>query len=379
MRLRRTLIAALFVALIAVPVAWAFGFTDSDFPLPDATVGIQYNHQLSGREGCPPYTFKLSSGSMPPGISITSGGNITGTPTQAGTWGFYLALDDVCNSPEAARAFSLTVVPKLTVTTNSIPPAIVNTPYSQQLTYDGGGSVTWSISSGALPPGLSLGSTTGLLAGSPNTVGSYTFTVLVQDTSSARSDTKTLTLDVLAPLQATIGTAPAAEVGIPFKGVTPTATGGKTPYAWKLASGTLPDGLALDPATGAITGTPNAPGSYNVQIAVSDAYNTSANVSLAIVVARQPAFKTGLLRPGKQGTAYQATFRTSGGVEPLRFKVKSGRFPIGVRLDRSAGVLAGTPRSSGTFRFTITVTDRLGGTSDESYTLIVKPKPKPKK
>jgi len=379
MRLRRTLIAASLVALIAIPVAWAFGFTDSDFPLPDATVGIPYNHQLSGTKGCPPYTFKLSSGAMPPGISITSGGNITGTPTQAGTWGFYLALDDVCHSPEAARPFSLTVVPKLTVTTNSIPPGVVGTPYSQQLTFDGGGSVTWSVSAGSLPPGLSLNSTTGLLSGTPTTVGTSTFTVLIQDLGSSRSDTKTLTLDVVAPLAASVGSAPNAEVGIAFRGLTPSATGGKTPYAWKLASGALPAGLALDPTTGAIAGTPTTAGSYSAQLSVTDAYSTTATVSLSIDVARPPAFRTKLLRPGKQGTPYQATFRTFGGVEPLRFKVKSGRFPIGVRLDRNAGVLAGTPRSSGTFSFTITVTDRLGGTSDQSYTLTIKPKPKPKK
>jgi hypothetical protein len=384
MRLRR--IAALLglIALIAVPSALALAFDPYNPNLPDATVGVPYSFQFTGRGGCgtSSYTFTVVSGSIPPGLTLSSSGNLNGTPTQSGTWGFYaqLATGGSCSSQQPAqRPFSLSVIPKLTITTNSVPPGVVNVPYSQQLTFDGGGTVTWSLSNGTLPPGLSLSSTTGLISGTPTTVGSSTFTVFVKDNGSSRSDTKVLTIDVLAPLAASIGSAPSAEVGIPFHEVTPTATGGKTPYAWKVASGTLPSGLSLDPATGAITGTPDTPGSYSLQIAVTDAYNTTANVSLAIDVARQPAFRTKLLRSGKQGTPYQATLRTLGGVEPTRFKVTSGRFPIGVKLDRRAGVIAGTPRSSGTFHFTVSLTDRLGGTAQQSYTLTIKPKPKPKK
>ena len=70
------------VAAIAVPVALAFGFDDGVNP-PGGTVGTPYSFQFKGRNGCPPYTFVLKSGALPPGLSVDSGGTVSGTPTEA--------------------------------------------------------------------------------------------------------------------------------------------------------------------------------------------------------------------------------------------------------------------------------------------------------
>jgi Putative Ig domain len=377
--MRLTRIAAVFavVAAIAAPTALALAFLDSDFPLPQATVGLQYNFQLNGRAGCPPYVWTVISGSLPPGIQLTTGGNITGVPTQPGTWSFYVDLADTgCTlKSHSQRAFTLSVIPRVKVTTPTLTPGVVGVPYSAQMTADGGGTIVWSVSSGSLPAGLTL-SSTGLLAGTPTTPGVYPFQVLAKDTSSTRSDTGNLTLEILAPLGATIGTPPAAEVGVPFKGITPAATGGKPPYTWA-ASG-LPAGLTADPATGAITGTPTAAGAFAGKLTVTDAYKGTTTVDVAVTVAPKLAVLTRRLPSGKVGAAFAATVRTRGGVPPLTWKVTSGRFPVGLRLNTKTGVLAGRPKTAGRFTITVTVTDALKATSAQAYSFTIKAKPKPK-
>ena len=254
---------------------------------------------------------------------------------------------------------------------------VVGVPYSTQLTNDGGGQVTWLVSGGTLPAGLTL-SPTGLLSGTPTTVGATSFTVFIKDATTSRSDTKILALEILAPLTATVGTAPAAEVGVVFKGITPTAAGGKGPYAWSAAG--LPAGLTLlDPATGAIAGTPTAAGSFTAHLALADSTSTKVNVDVPITVAAKLTITTQRLPPTKVGGLFQAIVKTRGGAAPIKWKVTAGKFPVGIRLDTKTGVLSGTPRIAGAFPIKVTVTDRLGGTFEQSLNLLVKPKPKIKK
>jgi hypothetical protein len=382
MRFTRIVAVVAVLAAIVVPTALALAFEDSNFPLPDATVGVQYNFQLKGRAGCPPYVWTVASGSLPPGIQLTSGGNITGIPTAAGSWGFYVDLADT-GCPlflsHSQRPFTLNVIPKLTVTTASpLTPGVVGVPYSAQLTSEGGGSITWSVSAGALPAGLTL-SSTGLLAGTPTVVGASAFTVFAKDANTSRSDTKQLTLEILAPLAATVGSAPAAEVGIAFKGITPAATGGKPPYVWSVTGGSLPSGLTLDPATGAITGTPTAAGSFPLKLGVADANNSTVAIDVPITVAAKLTVTTLRVPATKVGALYQATVRTRGGVLPIKWKVTAGKFPVGIKLDTKTGIISGKPRTAGVFAFTVAVTDKLGGTFEQSLNLLVKPKPKIKK
>ena len=236
---------------------------------------------------------------------------------------------------------------------------------------------TNTLTAGVLPAGLTL-APSGLLSGTPTTAAPpAAFTVLAKDASSDRSDTKQLSIEILAPLAGSIGSAPAAEVGIAFKGVTPTASGGKSPYAW--AGAGLPPGLTADPATGAITGTPTAAGSFNAQLTLSDTTTTKVNISVPITVAGKLTVTTLRVPATKVGALFQATVRTHGGVAPIKWKVTTGKFPVGIKLDTKTGIISGTPRSAGIFAFKVTVTDKLGGTFEQSLNLLVKPKPKIKK
>lgn len=378
MRFRRYV--GLIVALAAVLlVAAGFRFTDATLLPPQGVVGQPYFHKIDLDSGCKGKHVAIDSGSLPPGLQLNGSANdlvddsnwrIEGTPTQAGSWSFWLKATDICPSFPAERELTITILPKVTVTTESLSPTLVNRPYSVQLTATGAGSYTWSIASGTLAPGLAL-STSGLLSGTPNSVGAWTFTVLAKEGN--RSDTKTLTLAVVEPLVASTTTAPArGEVSRPFSQAQ-TAQGGLAPYTWSLASGTLPPGLTLDPATGTIRGIPLAAGAFPLTLAVKDTAGLTATVNVPLAVAKKLAITAIRLRAGVEGRRYSTVITKVGGVGPFRYRIVAGRLPVGVRLDTRTGRLSGIPRQDGVFRITVRATDALGAISTKPVRLTILP------
>jgi hypothetical protein len=376
MHLRRY---ALLIAAAAaiVLVAAGFRFTDSALLPPQGTVGQPYFHAIGMEAGCKGKSMTIGSGSLPPGLQLvgsadstvdTSNWRIQGTPTQAGSWNFWIHATDLCND-KAERELTIVINPKVTVTTEALNPTLLNQPYSVQLTATGAGSFTWSLASGTPPPGIGL-STTGLLSGTPTQVGAFTFTVQARDGS--RSDTKALTLTVVEQLVATAGTLSGAEVSRPFA-YTPTARGGLAPHTWSLASGTLPTGLALDPATGAIRGIPLAAGAFPVQLQLKDSAGFTATLPVPITVAQKLAITSTRLRVAKAGRRYTAPLVKVGGVGPFVYRVLGGRLPAGVKLDPATGRVSGTPRRAGIYPFTVRVRDSLGAISTKPLRITVLP------
>jgi hypothetical protein len=94
-------------------------------------------------------------------------------------------------------------------------------------------------------------------------------------------------------------------------------------------------------------------------------------VDVALNVRAALAIKTTKLAATKVGKLFHAVLRTNGGVAPLLWKVTSGKFPVGIRLNRKTGVLSGTARQAGAYPVTFTVTDAFAQTQDVSLTLNV--------
>jgi hypothetical protein len=167
--------------------------------LPDATVGSAYSQDLSASSGTSPYSWSVTSGSLPAGLSLASDGTISGTPTTAGTSTFTVQLTDSSSPASTVTAqLSLTVDPAaLAVTTSSLPDGAAGSAYSQDLSASGGTSpYSWSVTSGSLPAGLSLASD-GTISGTPASAGTSTFTVQVTDSGNpAQTATQQLTLTV---------------------------------------------------------------------------------------------------------------------------------------------------------------------------------------
>jgi Putative Ig domain len=170
--------------------------------LPSAKAQTAYSATLTATGGTAPYTWSLSSGSLPIGLSLSSSlGQISGTPSQAGISSFGVQITDSSSPAETAQAqLSLTVAAATTsvqITSSAVPSGQVGSAYSTTLKASGGTApYSWNVSAGALPGGLSL-STSGTISGTPTASGSFSFTVKVTDSGSpatSASDKFTITI-----------------------------------------------------------------------------------------------------------------------------------------------------------------------------------------
>ncbi len=154
--------------------------------LPDGTQGVGYSVPLVAVGGVAPYTWVQAGGHLPPGVSISSSGTISGTPTSTGTFSFGVQVTD-SESPAQVKTAGLQITVNasgqtLGITTMSLPSATVNTPYNALLAANGGVTpYSWSILSGALPVGLNLTAGTGQISGTPQAAGLSVLTVQVTD------------------------------------------------------------------------------------------------------------------------------------------------------------------------------------------------------
>jgi large repetitive protein len=406
-RLRLALVLLCLASAIAVTGASAADFEVDGGPCPEspgnafllrcptAYVGEEYEVEIESEEGSgcmPTYDyFVIVNSALPPGLSMTRDGVISGTPTTVGFtrfWIFDHDLDVSQGGPSwcirddtSEREFSIFVDPGLEIENESVTGASIGQPYSDTLTANRVTSLnpptstpdvaTWSVQSGVLPPGITL-SPQGVLSGTPTAEGSYRF--VVKAFNGSRVDTKEYSLSVRQPVLVKSpfgsGSRPSAEVGVRFA-KTATASGGSGGYEWSLASGSLPGGVALDKSKGAVSGTPRAAGAFTFGLTATDADGRATTVNATLAVAEQLAISTAQLKPAKLGSAYQARVATAGGVQPFRWKVVGGALPTGVRFATRTGTVAGTPRRSGRFGLTVEARDALGAKARKTLVLRV--------
>ena len=397
------------------PCPAAYTENESEEPLPPppfvcpaGVVGTTYAIQLIGRGGCEPYfRFTVLSGSLPPGISLSPGGLLSGTPVRAGTWRFSVRAQDVgaldggpdwcISAGQADGEFVITVHPGVVVTTGTAGPGTVGAPYDLALSAQttsgpnqlsslpgcapaesasGSCPLTWSVVQGQLPAGLRLNPVTGQIFGTPTADGVFQFVVrAVLD--DGRAGTRSLTIAVRQPLAiearapfAARGAPTLWEVGVPFAARL-AASGGTSMYSWSLAGGALPTGLALA-ADGTMAGTPRAAGPFRPTIQLEDSEGRTAAFPAVFRIAKRLSISTAALERGKVGRAYRARLSATGGLMPRSWRVVSGSLPRGIRFDRSRGLLRGTPTRAGRYRVTFEASDKLGVKSTRSLVIDIR-------
>jgi hypothetical protein len=311
-------------------------------------------------------------------------GAITGTPTAQGTTSLTFTLHDSSTPAQSVQqTMNLTIAAApavLTITTTSLPAGTVGQAYSRAVQASGGtGSLTWSISAGALPAGLNINSTTGTIAGTPTAAGTSSFTVRVQETGG-QSDTQALSITINTtppppnPPTITTTTLPAGTQDLPYNQPVQ-ATGGTGALTWSLVAGagTLPAGLNLNPTTGAIAGTPTAAGTSSFTVRVQDAGGLSDTQALSITInlPAGPSITTTTLPAGTLGQFYNQTVQASGGVGSLTWSISAGTLPAGLNINSTTGVISGTPTVANTFSFTVRVQDAALRADTQALSIVI--------
>jgi hypothetical protein len=238
--------------------------------------------------GSPPFTWKVTLGAVPPGLTVGADGSLTGTPTAAGSFAFTVTATDSAQTPgTGSQPFTVTINtpgPPV-VTRGQTPPAGVHgTPYSFQFTATGGLlPLTWKVTQGAVPPGLTLG-TDGSLTGTPTTrTGSpFTFTVTVTDSSTPPQAGIPVAYAIAIsepppPMISTNPPPPTATVGVVYPPFEFAYSGGLAPLVWTPPTAPM-GGLAVS-LNGVLSGTPLTAGVFPITLTVKDALNQSSPIT----------------------------------------------------------------------------------------------------
>lgn len=274
---------------------------------PSSVTGVQgapFSFPIAVIGGTPPFTWSIASGTLPGGLSLNSTtGAVTGTPSGLGDFPVSFTVTDI-ERRSTKKPITITVsLPPLTIATAVIPAGQLGSAFSYQITAAGGKPpYRWAVSTGALPTGLALAATTGVISGTPSATGNFSFTIDVTDADS-RATRKALSIAVTpAPLSIGAATSFDALMGAAFSYV-PTASGGTPPYAWSISAGLLPTGLSLNSSTGALSGTPTVLGTFSFVMSVRDQSSATVNASLQVRVIDPetiPEIRKVKYKPGKK-------------------------------------------------------------------------------
>ena len=320
------------------------------------------------------------TGDLPAGVTFQDNGNGTGTlsgtpgPNTSGTYALVFHADK--NKPHSSsQNFTLTVTcPGVAVVNPAGNTGTVGVPFSKTFTQSGGTPpVSFTLNSGALPPGLTLNPSTGVLSGTPTANGTFPITVKVTDVGGCTAVGPTYNLTIFCnSITVTNPAVSTGTVNVVFS-QTFTQAGGSGTTTFSLNSGTLPAGLTLNPSTGVLSGTPTQAGSFPITVKATDTNGCTAvgptynlTIGCQTITVTNPATNTGTVN-----IAFSQTFTAGNTIGAVTFSLNSGTLPAGITLS-SGGVLSGTPTQTGSFPITVKATDANGcfGVSG-TYTLTI--------
>ncbi|MFN8224193.1 MAG: Ig domain-containing protein [Gaiellales bacterium] len=351
-------LALLLGAIATIVASPAAAYKVKDTPLPAATVGRSYSFQFEAVGGTPPHSFFVLTGGLPPGLNLAQSGRLTGTPTQAGSWSFWIEARDG-NVSKSQRRFTLDVgqggtggggggggggttpppppppAQVFQIRTTDLAPAAVGIVYRDEIRVSGGAVSSWTISSGSLPAGLAL--TNGEITGSPRAVGTARFTVKVSD--GARTVEKPLSIRVVPAITVTLPPISPVVVGGRFE-ARATVKGGAAPYRFAISGATA--GQVGVRGDGTVAGDGRLPGTYTFNVVVTDAAGQKAQVAARLQVTGLLGVSTKLLPAVRRGTPYRARVVAAGGVAPRKLSLVGGTLPAGLTFNPKTGRIAGT-------------------------------------
>ncbi len=344
------------------------------------TVGTAYNQTLTASGGTSPYTFSVS-GTLPAGLTLSSGGVLSGTPTVAGSYSFQIVATDSSTGPSApfsgSRGYTLNVneiVPvagavSATVNANSSANPIT-------LNLSGGTATSVAIGTAASHGTASASGTTVTYTPTPGFSSSDSFTYTATNTAGTSSPA-TVIVTVNRPtlaLSPAAGALPGGTTDVAYS-QSMTASLGTAPYTYGLTitSGTLPTGLSFNAATGTLSGTPTTTGTVNFTVSAVDAYGASGSAaySLTTILALQaPVAGNASATIDANSANNTITLALSGGTAD---SVAVASVPTHGTASASGTTITYTPTSgySGSDSFTYTATNTAGTSAAATVTITV--------
>ena len=345
--------------------------------------------QLTAIGGTGVYSWQVVGGTLPPGVAVrqapdlgpffspTTSAGLIGVATTPGTYNFTVRVTS--GSQTVDTPFTMKIASLQSEDGFSLPNAFIGDAYSYTFTASGNsGSVTYTPN-GTLPPGLTL-SSSGVLAGTPTTAGFYTFQFVLTDSTSTVF--RQVNLSVFGLHITSSGALPNAIINVPYLAHI-NAVGGIAPYHFDTGGG-LPSGLALDPATGDISGTPTTSGlgRFSFSITVTDANQVSYAKTFAIVMIPGQPSVTRLVPYGNEWDdctlgvpCSRGVSAFSGGKAPFTWSAAglpagfSIRFGDATPFTPGDAEVFGVPRTPGTFMVHVTMTDADGITNSNDFPL----------
>ena len=271
--------------------------------LPSAREARAYALSLQTEGGLAPYRYALESGALPPGMSLSEAGELSGAPQSAGEFAFEIRVSDASDpvAPKTAVVpFTLRVEDAvLLLEPEALPPGVVGTPWRAQLRVTGGAApYVYRVAAGNLPPGLAL--VNDEILGTPTAAGTYDVDIEAAD-SAAGTPRR-----VVRAYSLVIDAASGAEAGVAAPGIvigpetlpdgvaalpyaeTLSVSGGTAPYRFAVTAGALPAGLSLDATTGGFAGTPKATASFTITATDALGFTGTRDYTLEVIERPDP-------------------------------------------------------------------------------------------
>jgi hypothetical protein len=354
--------------------------TVSPGSLPGSTVFASYNQALSASGGAAPYTLAVSAGTLPPGLTLTGGGGLSGTPSTAGAFNFSVTATDV-NGCTGTQAYGIAVglaTSTTTVAFESGPYVYRGTPFTASATVTGPGGLNQAVP-------VTYGGNCANVTGANGCTASAAFAGSA--THQASNGTSSITIVAATANVAAIGgSAPATAASVPLvASVTSTVAVNEGTVTFVVRQGAAQVGAPTQSGTvagGAASASfsipPGTPaGAYTVSATYNPGPNfvagaaTPATLTLTGGTCATITMSPGTLPAGSLFSLYSQTITAAGTAGPYTFATTAGALPPGLALS-AVGGLSGTPTTTGTFTFTVTATDTTNGClGTQAYALTV--------
>ncbi|HEU4819463.1 beta strand repeat-containing protein, partial [Janthinobacterium sp.] len=357
----------------------AAAFTVSPGSLTAPVIGVPYSQAMSASGGVAPYTYALDSGTLPPGITVSSSGVISGTVTATGAYVFAIKVTDSTSGTPltVTKNYSVSIaVPTLSITPTTLTAGGVSAPYSQQLSTSGGTApYTYVVESGALPPGVTL-SSSGLLSGTPSAINTYNFVIKSTDVTGGNgpyNTSRSYSMVINAQPPPTItGVSPASGPTAGGTSVTITGTGFTGVTALKFGANNGVGVTVVNSTTMTATSPAGSAGTVNVTVTATGGTSaTGAANQFTYIPAPTVTSISPTAGPSAGGTTVTITGTGFTGATAVTFGATAAS---GFTVNSATQITATAPAGTGTVDVRVTTT---GGTSATSaadqYTFVASP------